>query len=171
MTRLLITVGTTRFDSLVETIFTESFLEAAQKISVDKIVLQHGHSPLPRSVEVTFSIEAHTFLSHLQDEIEMADIVIGHAGSGTVLDVLRGSPFQSSNKQQQRRPILIVVPNEDLMDNHQLELANQLEFLQCAIVSNIKQLPTVLQNIHTYNTRSLPSVSPEALAQIIMACE
>lgn len=42
-------------------------------------------------------------------------VVVCHAGSGTILDAMRiGVP-------------LVVVPNEELLDNHQVELAVELE--------------------------------------------
>ncbi|KAL9941034.1 hypothetical protein V8E36_000522 [Tilletia maclaganii] len=46
--------------------------------------------------------------------IAQSDLVVGHAGSGTILKVLRTSP---------QAPALIVVPFHTLMDDHQSELA------------------------------------------------
>ncbi|EST06404.2 Glycosyl transferase, family 28, C-terminal [Kalmanozyma brasiliensis GHG001] len=57
------------------------------------------------------------FAPDLKSYIQSADIVISHAGSGTILDTLRMRPTP---------PTLIVVPNTSLMDNHQVELAEAL---------------------------------------------
>ena len=54
------------------------------------------------------------FTSSLIPEISEASLVISHAGAGTCLDVLgQGVPH-------------IVVVNEELMNNHQIELAEKL---------------------------------------------
>ena len=50
----------------------------------------------------------------IQEYMRSADLVISHAGAGSCLEALA-----------ERKP-LIVVTNERLMDNHQLELAQQL---------------------------------------------
>lgn len=57
------------------------------------------------------------FAPDLKSHIQSANIVISHAGSGTILDTLRMRP---------KPPTLVVVPNTSLMDNHQVELAEAL---------------------------------------------
>ncbi|CAA7023767.1 unnamed protein product [Microthlaspi erraticum] len=68
-------------------------------------------------------VDHFTFSSSIADYIRSASLVISHAGSGSILKTLKlGKP-------------LIVVVNEDLMDNHQCELAEELQerkHLYCA---------------------------------------
>lgn len=66
----------------------------------------------------TIHFELVDYVKSISPHLETADVVISHAGSGTILETLR----MGSNS----RPKLIVVPNETLMDNHQLELAKAL---------------------------------------------
>jgi len=54
------------------------------------------------------------YLPHLGDVLRRASLVISHCGAGSVFEALsEGTP-------------LIVVPNQLLMDNHQMELATLL---------------------------------------------
>ncbi|GAC72791.1 predicted glycosyltransferase [Moesziomyces antarcticus T-34] len=62
-------------------------------------------------------LQLFAFAPDLKSYIESADVVISHAGSGTILDTLRVRPHP---------PALVVVPNTSLMDNHQVELAEAL---------------------------------------------
>lgn len=55
------------------------------------------------------------FSAHIADYVASADIVVSHAGTGSILDSLR-----------LKKPLL-VVSNLDLMDNHQEEVASQFE--------------------------------------------
>lgn len=55
------------------------------------------------------------FSSHISDYISKVDIVVSHAGTGSILDSLR-----------LKKPLL-VVSNLELMDNHQEEVAAQFE--------------------------------------------
>ncbi|KAF8477469.1 glycosyl transferase [Kalaharituber pfeilii] len=71
---------------------------------------QVGSSPGRRVVVSGFD-----FVESMREEVAGAELVISHAGSGSILDALR----------QVKR--LIVVPNTALMDNHQVELAQELQ--------------------------------------------
>ncbi|KAK0701482.1 glycosyltransferase family 28 C-terminal domain-containing protein [Apiosordaria backusii] len=65
----------------------------------------------------------------------LAGCVIAHAGAGTILEVKRyGAP-------------LIVVPNPTLMDNHQLELAVEVQRQGWAVHGKIDNLPHAIDKI------------------------
>jgi beta-1,4-N-acetylglucosaminyltransferase len=114
--RLLVTVGTTRFDALIEVIFGEPVVEALRASGYTQWRVQHGASPLPNPMPSSVHVEAFPYRPDLRGDFEWADLVVGHAGAGTVLDVLRGEKGKR----------LIVVTNDLLMDGHQSELATQL---------------------------------------------
>lgn len=138
-----ITVGSTKFDALVQAAESEEILNALRNKGYTNVIIQCGNSAFKLgnnlAREQTRYVELHgveleiwRFKPTLQDAFEGADLIISHAGadrslyptfwlthsgSGTILDVLRlGKP-------------LIVVPNPTLLDNHQEELAESLSSL------------------------------------------
>jgi Uncharacterized conserved protein len=140
---VFLTVGSTRFDSLVQTVLSETVLSSLRLKGYTDLIVQCGKSnfDLENSVRLMdtlrlqkagVAIEIWQYRPSLQLVYEKVDLVISHAGimpdplnavskthgrrigSGTILDVLRlGIP-------------LIVVPNPTLLDNHQEELASML---------------------------------------------
>lgn len=142
-----VTVGSTRFDDLIDAATSEDFLTRLSASGYNRLVVQYGNSKLRQQfrdgtshgVEVT----AWPFKPNLSEEYLAADLVISHAGlhetlrsisfadnppqgSGTILEVLR------LNK------LLIVVANETLLDNHQKELADALSAQGHLVSSNVK---------------------------------
>lgn len=79
-------------------------------------------------------IECFPLKPSISEEVNRADLVISHAGAGSCLGVL------SAHKP------LIVVINEDLMDNHQEELADKLADEGYLIKSNCASLSSVLEH-------------------------
>lgn len=115
--KIFLTVGTTKFDLLSEYILTEPVLTALKNIGCEEITFQIGKSVVDPGIYERngVKINMYRFKDSISDDIKNADLVISHAGAGTCLEVLEAN-----------KPLLVVV-NEDLMDNHQLELAEQLQ--------------------------------------------
>lgn len=115
--KIFITVGTTHFDLLCESIKTSPVLRALKKIGCEEVVFQIGNSNSEPGDIVKEGVKIHTyrFKDSIHVDISNADLVISHAGAGSCLETLEAG-----------KPLLVVV-NEDLMDNHQLELAEQLQ--------------------------------------------
>ncbi|KAG6440760.1 hypothetical protein O3G_MSEX001466 [Manduca sexta] len=115
--KIFITVGTTRFDLLCEYILTPSVLTALKSIGCKEVTFQIGNSDeTPGNYEKEgVKLVLYRFKDSIREDIKRADLVISHAGAGSCLEVLG-----------ENKPLLVVV-NEDLMDNHQLELAEQLQ--------------------------------------------
>ncbi|TFK43002.1 glycosyltransferase family 1 protein [Crucibulum laeve] len=123
--RAFVTVGSTKFDALVNSVFSEAVILSLSQRGYTKLVVQCGNSTFEFADFVAngesqvlekegVEVEYWKFKPSLQEEFDKADLVISHAGSGTILDVLRLP-----------KP-LIVVPNPTLLDNHQEELATSL---------------------------------------------
>ncbi|KAJ3170343.1 hypothetical protein HDU88_008971 [Geranomyces variabilis] len=113
---VFVTIGTTRFDALVNEVCTIEFLAMLRSKDYTSLTLQHGNSPMPAlpTADVgggPFPVTAYAFRTDLSQDIATAALVISHAGAGLILETLdAGKP-------------LIVVVNRALMDDHQTELA------------------------------------------------
>lgn len=131
MTRTaLVTVGSTKFDILIEHIASTACLDALARRGYSNLIIQYGNSQWQPLEATQLLITAYDFKPSLAEDIQQADLIISHAGarireistrsnfwfvgSGTILDSLRLSKT------------LIVVPNNTLMDDHQSELATEL---------------------------------------------
>lgn len=115
---IFVTVGSTSFDDLSLAVLDPDLLRCLADLSYTHLTLQHGRLsillPDASSFASDLTVAKFDYSADILKEIEHADLVISHAGAGTVLEVL---------KWHKR---LIVVANETLMDNHQLELAKKL---------------------------------------------
>lgn len=99
---ILVTVGTTAFDSLIE---------AVDQISIpgQQIVLQIADGKyIPKNYE------HYRFLENYDQWVARADIVITHGGAGTLFELL------SRGKK------IIAINNFDRKDQHQTDLISQL---------------------------------------------
>ncbi|PCH38035.1 glycosyltransferase family 1 protein [Wolfiporia cocos MD-104 SS10] len=144
---VFVTVGSTRFDELVQAVLDAPVLGALRARGHSRLVVQCGNSEFDagafaragedwvRTAENGLEITVWRFKPSLEGEYEHAELVISHAGSGTILDVLRlGKP-------------LIVVPNPSLLDNHQEELATALASLGHLKAATIAGLPEAIVSL------------------------
>ncbi|XP_013794857.1 UDP-N-acetylglucosamine transferase subunit ALG13 homolog isoform X2 [Limulus polyphemus] len=114
---VFVTVGTTSFDQLVETVITPEVLQILSGRGYEKILIQIGKGdfqPVQDDTHVEQIIEYYRYKESIESDIREASLVISHAGAGSVLETLRA-----------RKPLIVVI-NENLMGNHQMELAYQL---------------------------------------------
>ena len=126
----VVTVGTTRFEELIRVSSGKEFAEALVKKGFGKLLLQVGSGSVPRAVgagaaaegrdggeyvhETGLAVSWFRFRPEFGNLIASADLVVSHAGSGSIFEALGSGRA------------LIVVVNTALMDNHQAELANRL---------------------------------------------
>lgn len=99
--RILITVGTTPFDKLIR--FCDENLDASLAITMQ---ISNAASYIPRRFD--YFNYAHDIIFSYQS----ADLVISHAGAGTIFTLL----------EMQKR--IVVVPNLDRDDSHQKDLSD-----------------------------------------------
>ncbi|TIB98534.1 hypothetical protein E3Q18_02002 [Wallemia mellicola] len=136
---VLITVGSTKFDNLIAQLAGIS--KALSKQGYDRLVVQHGKSPLPKELPGNVK-EAFNYVDNLSEYINQSDLVISHGGTGTIIETLR------SQKK------LIAINNDSLAEDHQRELIRKLAELGYCIDSNVETL------IDTINSNSIDEFTP-----------
>jgi UDP-N-acetyl-D-mannosaminouronate:lipid I N-acetyl-D-mannosaminouronosyltransferase len=117
--KIFVTVGNTRYNSLIK--------------AIDEQLLNDEFNITMQIADGEFAPKHHEYFCY-SDNIEQyfndADIVITHAGAGTVFHLLE------DNKK------MLVIPNYDRIDSHQLDLTSYLDkndFANvCYDISNIK---------------------------------
>lgn len=116
MKTVFVTVGTTSFDELIETIIRSEAVEALKSRGYEKLILQVGRGTILPSPDncPQITLETFRFKDSIAEDISGAHLIISHAGAGSCLEALGAG-----------KPLLVVV-NDKLMNNHQLELARQL---------------------------------------------
>ncbi|XP_061353487.1 uncharacterized protein LOC133298245 isoform X1 [Gastrolobium bilobum] len=130
---VFVTVGTTCFDALVRAVGSQNVKQELVAKGYTHLLIQMGRGsyvPTKSEGDSSLAVDYFTFSSSIADHLRSASLVISHAGSGSIFETLRlGKP-------------LIVVVNEDLMDNHQSELAEELadrKHLYCASPQTLHQ--------------------------------
>lgn len=124
---LFVTVGSTKFEQLINKILSDEILSLLKKFHFKSLILQIGNgvhedenlqdlkdSEVKQFLKQGLEIQAYRYKSSIREDLLSADLVISHAGSGSIFESLE------ANKS------LIVVCNENLMDNHQFELAEKM---------------------------------------------
>jgi beta-1,4-N-acetylglucosaminyltransferase len=112
---IFVTVGTTRFDLLIEMVTKPVALDWMKLNGYTDFIIQYGKGEepiIPRNAPV--KCRAYSFESSLEHDMKEADLIISHAGAGTIMEGLR------------LKKRMVVVINTLLMDNHQTELANAM---------------------------------------------
>jgi len=155
---VFLTVGTTRFDKLVEAAVARPVVQALKAIGCRKLTIQAGSSATPFLEDFhrdALNIEIYSYKDSIYEDIKAADLVIGHAGAGTVLEVLR-----------QEKPLIVVI-NDSLMNNHQEELASQLQEDGHSLFCYPEALKETLEAIRSFQFRIFPKARPTVFSDYI----
>jgi len=110
LANILVTVGTTSFDRLIKQV-------------IDTIDCDHNYI-FQVSENSEFNNYGNDFFAYSEDfskKVSWADVIITHAGAGSVYDFL------------EKRKKIIVVPNLERVDKHQSELSNYVEVNNLAL--------------------------------------
>jgi beta-1,4-N-acetylglucosaminyltransferase len=122
---IFVTVGTTPFDSLIE------YLDNMK--TEEEIILQISKDAkyIPKN-KVYFK-----FISNINEYYEKASLIITHAGAGSIYNLLE------KNKK------LIIVPNIERVDTHQLDITEYMKKKNYALTClDINSLSNVIKNVN-----------------------
>jgi beta-1,4-N-acetylglucosaminyltransferase len=114
---VFVTVGTTEFNELIQTVSSSTVCKLLKEHGrYSSITLQIGKGDFePRDDSKYLNMDHFRSKPTIADDMKKADLIITHAGAGSVFESL------SLGKK------VIAVVNESLMDNHQRELAEALD--------------------------------------------
>ncbi|GAB7358749.1 hypothetical protein MBLNU230_g3978t1 [Neophaeotheca triangularis] len=159
-----LTVGATAaFPDLITAVLSPSFTKALQSHSYTDLLIQYGDGGKPLfdqhvakaqlpGLQITgFELDKAGLAKHMKrvqaGKERDEGCVIGHAGSGTVLEALRlGVP-------------LIVVPNPTLLDHHQVELAEVLAGQGYVVYGKLEALGEALEKAGELGRLDWPPVN------------
>jgi len=132
---VFVTVGTTLFDELIQALDQEDVYDVLFSQGYTDILFQIGRGLYEPKGTSLLRKSFYRFNPEYKQDIEKASLVISHAGAGSIMDAL-----------MQQKPLL-VVPNENLMDNHQVELADALAERKHLYHAKCKDIKQVLANV------------------------
>jgi len=131
MMNVFVTVGTTEFDDLIKVVDETCGNEIGMKI-VAQVSSSSRYKPV--------NIDYFEFSKDIESFIDKADIIVTHAGAGSVYSML------------EKGKKLIVVPNLSRVDQHQAELANYVQKNNFALICD--SLNKIFDLISSTETRS-----------------
>lgn len=132
-TKIFVTVGTTKFDKLIKTVTGDDILQLFNDLGYKKLILQIGHGNYEPNKSKLIDIEYYRLKDSIVEDLREADVVISHSGAGSCLEILA-----------HRKPLIAVI-NEDLMGNHQVELAQKLADKKYIYYCTCSNMYTVLK--------------------------
>lgn len=165
---MFVTVGSTKFDDLVERILSDDTVNQIVELGFTKLILQVGSSQYDskkveqlrevssKDTSQKLVIELYNYKDSIDEDIERSDVIVGHAGAGTCLETLRNGKR------------LLIVVNEKLMGNHQSELADQLSRDNYVVQTTVLKFNENLALICDSETKlnKLPARNPSIFEEI-----
>lgn len=160
---VLVTTGATvPFEALIELVLSEECTSALTQLGFTTMRVQYGrgneHLFRKHQKDTALAVSGFEYTSDLAGEMAKAQLVISHAGTGSVLDALRIG----------KHPVVVV--NSRLMDNHQVEIAEELFRKRHLLVAGDSDPAGFVRalNLHSgYSFESLPEPEGSILRQII----
>lgn len=104
------------FEALISNVTTDSAFQWMASHGYSHLVIQYGkgNKPVLPVIPPGLTVECYDFKSSLEADMKGADVIVSHAGAGTVMEGVR------------LRKHMVVIINNILMDNHQTELADAM---------------------------------------------
>ncbi len=159
MKTCFVTVGTTKFEALVETVDSEPVLAALRAHGFERVLVQYGageHVPFAGAKkDLGMVLESYRFKPSLQEDFAAASLVVTHAGYGCLMESLGLGKA------------VVAVINTRLMDNHQTEIASELARHGYAAMCEPASLAQTLRDADFAQRAPLPPAQPQAYAAFL----
>lgn len=150
------------FEALIELVLSQESMSTLSQLGFTRMRIQYGrgnhHIFKKHHKEGGLSITGFEYTDDLAGEMSRAHLVISHAGTGSVLDALRIG----------KHPVVVV--NSKLMDNHQIEIAEELFRKRHLLVSGDRdsvEFIKALKMHQEYLFETLPDPDEGILQRII----
>jgi beta-1,4-N-acetylglucosaminyltransferase len=155
----VVTVGSTCFNELIQQCDSTEFFNAIQKLGINEVLIQTGRTDYVFKTRTTegMKITVCEYKPNLAAEIKKAQLLISHAGAGTILEAMRAHTQT------------IVVPNERLMSNHQLQLARALDEKGLLFFVRVTDLLSRLPTLAWSGLKQFPPLNTAAIQDSIRA--
>ncbi|NVJ64212.1 MAG: glycosyltransferase [Flavobacteriaceae bacterium] len=126
--KILVTVGTTRFDSLIQ--YLDTHLSSKYEVTMQ---IASGKYIPKRFPFIEFTPEIAKYYLN-------SDIIITHAGAGTIYKLLR------------MKKKILIVPNSERVDDHQLEIAEYMKNGNYALsINDFSELESSIEKVYSSN--------------------
>ena len=154
---VFVTVGTTKFESLIKTVNEENILRLLSEKGYEKVIFQIGKGEFIPEEGTRFGLKVSVFRlkKSIQTYFESADLVISHAGAGSCLEALGA-----------KKPLITVI-NEILMNNHQSELAEELALNGYSLCCNTNNLYETLLSFNKFNLKEYKPGNPKLFSDYL----
>lgn len=148
MKKVFVTVGTTRFDSLIEFI-DNNF--ANDKYNIIMQISDGRYKPK--------RFESFQYSDNIDEIYNNSEIIITHAGAGSIYKLL------------ELRKKIVIVPNLERKDSHQTDIASFMHNNSYALVCNrFEELPSILEKIQTIEFKLFNKVDFFKTTEILEYC-
>lgn len=149
------------FKQLIESSLDSNILDQFVANGFDELEIQYGqgenifNKALKQRNDI--KITGIAFTNDINKHIESSDLIISHAGTGSILDAVRAY-----------KPLIVMV-NTTLMDNHQLDIATQFAQYGYLLVTEptTSDLKSTIEKASAYPFRKIPPANSKQMAQII----
>ncbi|GBE60682.1 U1 snRNP-associated Usp106 [Babesia ovata] len=123
--QVLVTVGTTSFDELIEAVDNADTQLELKRLGYTHIYYQIGRSSrvIQQNILVTRSVR---FEDNFVERLRESELVISHMGAGTIIDIFR----------LQKKAVF--VPNNKVADNHQMQLSRVMDGRHVATLDTLR---------------------------------
>ncbi|EAN32798.1 Glycosyltransferase family 28 domain protein [Theileria parva strain Muguga] len=142
---VLVTVGTSSFDSLIRRVDEEDFQQELKSLGYTNVIYQIGIGKYYPKTSI-LPIVVKQYLDNFTEYVKNADLVISHLGSGNLLEVFSHQKYA------------VFVPNPDVAGNHQIEL---LHVLDHKFISDLDSLKEKVKNPGKGTGNFFPKLLPK----------